>query len=192
MRAPEKTRVTILEAAQRLIGEKGFQALTLDEVAVGASVSKGGLLHHYPSKNALILGLAQHMIASHEQEIETLRQQDPHAPGAFTRAFLRAHLASMDECQICATLAAESRNIAQMLELFQEYSAACQSKIENDGLNPVTASIIRYAAEGLMSAAMWQMPMPSNYDELVRQLLELAGSGEPIVLEKEKDEVSVA
>lgn len=192
MRTPEKTKVAVLEAAQRLILEKGFQALTLDEVAIGASVSKGGLLHHYPSKNALLIGLAEHIIASHDQEIETLRQQDPHPPGAFTRAFLRANLASADGCQICAALAAESRNIPRTLELFQEYTASYQARIENDGLDPVNASIIRYAAEGLMSSAMWQMPKPSNYDEVVRHLLKLAGASEPMMIPEKETNVSVA
>jgi AcrR family transcriptional regulator len=177
IRNPGKTKESILAAAERLITEKGFQALTLEEVAIGASVSKGGVLHHFPNKQALIAGLAEHMIALHRREVEENMARDPQAPGAFTRAYLLAHLACVDECtQVCATLSAESRNIPHMLELFQDYSAQCQKRIENDGLDPITASMVRYAAEGLMSAAKSGMPRPSNYEEVVAHLLKLAGA----------------
>lgn len=176
-RDPGRTKVAILEAAEKLITEKGFRALTLDEVAVGAGISKGGLLHHFSSKQALILGLAEHMIALADQEIQQNVEQDPATPGAFTRAYLRANLACDDDCtQVCATLTAESRNIPGMLELFQSYSAHCQQQLENDGLDPAIASIVRYAAEGLRSASKSGISRPSNYDQIVSHLLALAGA----------------
>lgn len=171
-----KTREAILRAAEKLIAAKGFPSLTLDEVAAGASVSKGGLLHHFPNKQALILGLAEQMIAEHAEEIRENMKRDPDTPGAFTRAFLRSHLSLTPDCtEVCATLTAESRNIPAMLELFQQYSDQCQHLLENDGLDPVTATIVRYAAEGLMWSTKSGMPRPANFDATVEQLLDLAG-----------------
>ena len=177
-RHPGRTKEAILEAAENLIVEKGFQAFTLDEIAERASVSKGGLLHHYPNKQSLVLGLAEHMIVLHEQEINTNLSKDPEAPGAFARAYLRANLECVDECtQVCAMLAAESRNNPPMLKLFQDYSAQCQHRLENDGLDPVVATTVRYAAEGLRSAAKCGLPRPANYDQIFAHLLNLAGAG---------------
>lgn len=171
-----RTRRAILQAAEKLIAAKGFQSLTLDEIAAGASVSKGGLLHHFPSKQALILGLAQQLIAEQAEEIREDMERDPEPPGAYTRAFLRSHLSCPDECSaVCATLTAESRNIPAMAELFQQYSDESQRQLENDGLDPVTATIIRYAAEGLMWSMKSGMPKPANLDAIVERLLELAG-----------------
>ena len=184
-----RTKESILDAAERLIGEKGFQALTLDEVAIGASVSKGGLLHHFPSKQSLIVGLAEYMILLHEQEIDANRKEDPNGPGAFTRAYLRANLACVDEStQVCAILTAESRNIPAMLTLFQDFSARCQQQLENDGLDPVIASMVRYAAEGLSAATKAGMPAPTNYKEVIARLMELA-SGRRETSKKRNKEV---
>ena len=177
MRDPEKTKESILLAAEKVIAAKGIQSLTLEDVAAGASVSKGGLLHHFGSKQALISGLAQRMISEHEEEVEAHRRDDPTLPGAYTRAFLRTHLAFADECtQICATLTAESRNFPAMREMFQKYGGKCQERTENDGLDPVIASVVRYAVEGLTSAAIWGMPRPSSYNEIVAYLLKLSGA----------------
>lgn len=157
--------------------EKGFQALTLDEVAIGASVSKGGLLHHFPSKQSLILGLAEHMIFLFEQEVNAHRKEDPDGPGAFTRAYVRANLACADECaQVCNILTVEARNYPPMLDLFQDYLNRCQQRLEDDGLDPVTASLVRYAAEGLSAAGRAGLPKPANYDQVFAYLMELAGA----------------
>lgn len=52
-----KTLDKIVAAAEALIGRRGIASLTMDAVAAEAGVSKGGLLHHFRSKEALIAGL---------------------------------------------------------------------------------------------------------------------------------------
>jgi AcrR family transcriptional regulator len=51
------TRDRILEAGYALAGQSGVAAVTLDAVANRAGVSKGGLLYHFPSKEALVSGM---------------------------------------------------------------------------------------------------------------------------------------
>jgi len=50
-------RERLLDAAERVVVESGATHLTLDAVAKSAGVSKGGLLYHFPSKEALLEGM---------------------------------------------------------------------------------------------------------------------------------------
>jgi len=47
----------ILEAAAAVLLKGGVRGLTIDAVAVEAGLSKGGVLHHYASKDALVAAL---------------------------------------------------------------------------------------------------------------------------------------
>src|SRR5687768_15624169 len=47
-------RERILEAAERVVGDVGAARMTLEGVAQAAGVSKGGLLYHFPTKEALL------------------------------------------------------------------------------------------------------------------------------------------
>jgi len=174
-RDPERTREALVKAAEKIVVEKGIEAMTLEEVAAAASVSKGGLLHHFPSKKALVLGIAQDMIRQYDLAIAGYQQKDPVGPGAFTRAFLRANLECADEsAQLCNALVSDMRAYSGPLDLFRQHSVHCQTRIENDGLDPAAASIVRYAGEGLMASAMWGMPRPTHYDEVIEALLAMA------------------
>ena len=51
----EATRKLLLEAAAKLIRKNGFGGLRTMEVAKAAGVSRGALLHHFPSKHALVV-----------------------------------------------------------------------------------------------------------------------------------------
>lgn len=165
-----------MKAAAKIVVEKGIQAMTLEDVAAAASVSKGGLLHHFPSKKALIEGIAEDMVRRYDRSVADYQREDPAAPGAFTRAYLRANLECSEEsAQLCNALVSDMRAFSGPLEVFREHSRQCQERIENDGLDPATASIVRYAGEGLMSAAIWGMARPSHYDEMVVALLRMAG-----------------
>ena len=55
----EKTRAALLDAASRIVQQRGVEHLTLELTAQEAGVSKGGLLYHFPSKEALIKGMIQ-------------------------------------------------------------------------------------------------------------------------------------
>ena len=49
----EKTRASIIKAAWRIFGERGFAAATMDDIATGARVAKGAVYHHFATKEAL-------------------------------------------------------------------------------------------------------------------------------------------
>lgn len=49
----------LLDSAEEVVLRSGVGALTLDAVAAHAKVSKGGLLYHFPSKDALIESLVK-------------------------------------------------------------------------------------------------------------------------------------
>jgi len=44
----------ILQAAERLFGEKGYRGVSIDEIANEAGVSKGLVFYHFTSKKALV------------------------------------------------------------------------------------------------------------------------------------------
>ena len=53
----EATRRTLYETAIRLIGERGYEAATLRDVARRAGVSAGLLYRYFPSKRSVVLAL---------------------------------------------------------------------------------------------------------------------------------------
>lgn len=52
-------RAEILEAAQQVFGHSGWRSGSLREVAAAAGISQAGLLHHFPSKGALLIALLE-------------------------------------------------------------------------------------------------------------------------------------
>jgi len=40
----------IIQVVNRLLAEKGFDAMTVDEVAAGVGIAKASLYKHFPSK----------------------------------------------------------------------------------------------------------------------------------------------
>lgn len=60
-------RTEILEAALRLADREGITAVTLDSVAAEAGMTKGGLVYHFRSREALLAGILQHMNEHWEQ-----------------------------------------------------------------------------------------------------------------------------
>src|SRR5262245_62150689 len=57
----EETRVRLLEAAQRLLLERGFHGVGLEDIAAAAGVSRQAVYKsHFASKAELLLALVQH------------------------------------------------------------------------------------------------------------------------------------
>lgn len=55
VRKGKKTYARIVDIAARLFTEKGYVNVTMDEIIQLVGVAKGGLYHHFPSKEALFV-----------------------------------------------------------------------------------------------------------------------------------------
>ncbi|OJF94355.1 TetR/AcrR family transcriptional regulator [Pararhizobium antarcticum] len=85
---PEQVRQQLLSVAARLAYDQGLGNVTLDAVSQKAGVSKGGLLHHFPSKMALLNGLFDDMIDKFDAAMAQMMRSDPVPQGRFTRAYI--------------------------------------------------------------------------------------------------------
>jgi AcrR family transcriptional regulator len=54
------TRQAILDAALEVFGETGYHKGSLREIAARIGISEAGVLHHFPSKRALLLATLEH------------------------------------------------------------------------------------------------------------------------------------
>ena len=157
-------RDTLLDAAEALLCEQGTQALTLSAVADRAGVSKGGLLYHFPNKEALVRGLVERLVAEFDALIASY---DTGGPGSYTRAFVEANLAVvMDRDQsrllrrwaTVSAAAADPALLAQVREAMHRW----HHRDPADDPDPVGAQMARLAAEGLWEVAVHD---PGLYDQ---------------------------
>lgn len=69
-------RDAVLDAYQAMLLEEGQRATTLEAVAARARVSKGGLLYHFKSKEALAEGLIERLEALMAEDLEAMHSAD--------------------------------------------------------------------------------------------------------------------
>ncbi|MER8006120.1 MULTISPECIES: TetR/AcrR family transcriptional regulator [unclassified Streptomyces] len=86
LRERKKLRMyeVVSETAIRLFLEKGFDAVSVAEVAAAAGISKPTLFRYFPAKEDLVL----HRIADHEAEAARVVAQGPTPVAALRRHFL--------------------------------------------------------------------------------------------------------
>ncbi|OZB98695.1 TetR/AcrR family transcriptional regulator [Paenibacillus sp. XY044] len=164
-------RDAILAAASTIVRSQGVEKLTLDAAAKEAGVSKGGLLYHFPNKDALILGMIDHSSEGFWKEMSSRTEKDASEAGKWTRSYVDTTFNCYEEEQDMITvLSAAMFTNPEMLKKIQEMYAAVQQNLQEDGLGPVRSSIIRLAADGLWFAEMFGLAPPD--DELKKQIFE--------------------
>lgn len=89
---PEIVIATLIENATKIILEKGIEKTSLQAIADASDITKGGLLHHFPNKMALLEAVYLKTIKDFESEIDTLIAQDSNEKGSFTRAYIRSSI----------------------------------------------------------------------------------------------------
>jgi AcrR family transcriptional regulator len=78
----------ILRAAVQVAIRDGIMAMTLDAVSHEASVSKGGLLYHFRSKDELIAAMLVHFKTQVQAQLGAETARDPNPRGRLIRAML--------------------------------------------------------------------------------------------------------
>ncbi|WP_085524274.1 TetR/AcrR family transcriptional regulator [Tuberibacillus sp. Marseille-P3662] len=165
------TRLKILDAASQIVHSDGIFDMTLDAVAEQADMSKGGLLYHFPSKEALIKGMVQHLSQNYIDNIKTDADHDQSDQGKWTRAFIKeTYRQSASNQEMNAGLLAALAINPDLLEPMREAYKEWQNNIENDGLDTVNATILRLAGDGLWFSELFGLA-PLN-DDLRNRVLE--------------------
>ncbi|QUF03817.1 TetR family transcriptional regulator [Actinosynnema pretiosum subsp. pretiosum] len=168
-RSPEDTRRLVLDAAAREICREGIRT-SLDTIAQRAGVSKGGLIYHFPSKEALHVALVAEEVDGWRELVEHEVDPDDHGPGRLTRAYVRASLAPFDgeDARERFRLFAQLSTVPAAVRMAEEDDRRWQRELEADGVPQATRVLVVAAADGVGGPPLWVAP-PS--DEVRARLL---------------------
>ncbi|WP_029076951.1 TetR/AcrR family transcriptional regulator [Kaistia adipata] len=147
---PERVRRRLLDCAANLAVETGLSSLTIQAVADAADVTKGGLFHHFPSKEKLIEGVFIDLLEQLDAEIDALLADDPVAYGRFTRAYVDSAIRLM-ESKIPSPWGALSISMMtdpMLRRLWSDWYRARLLRHADTDSDPAL-EIVRYAADGI-------------------------------------------
>src|SRR6516164_1179812 len=148
--SPDSPPERLLDADERLVSAVGAGHLTLEAVARAAGVSKGGLLYHFPSKEALL----QAMIDRHLRDIGARiagLEADGRSPADRLRERVRMRLDCGAERRSvgAALIAACAVNPALMNGCRARYRELADELVKLDG-GFERAALVLLAVDGLL------------------------------------------
>ncbi len=145
---------TLLDAAETVVSRQGIASLTLDAVAAEAHVSKGGLLHHFPTKDRLVEALVRRCADGWRDRYMAAFEDTPDGPARMARAMVAMCLAD-DELwteqlrrSSSAVFAALAQNPA-LIEPMRVVYADLHQRIAADDLPPGVGEVVVMTLDGL-------------------------------------------
>ncbi|HWL11231.1 MAG TPA: TetR/AcrR family transcriptional regulator [Planctomicrobium sp.] len=172
-----ETRQQLLSVAGETICNKGLAGITLEGVAKAAGVSKGGLLHHFPSKQHLIDAVIVDLHERFLEEMRELAKEDPVSTGRRVRAYLKVATRERDEQtnKLCSILAIEARDNPTLRNQWRDMiSSLLRSGAdeENTETDPITLAVVQLATDGLWLAELEGVfdNAPDLYTKIVERL----------------------
>ncbi|WP_216211557.1 TetR/AcrR family transcriptional regulator [Amycolatopsis aidingensis] len=167
------SRDRILDAYEEILLNHGPAAVTLDAVAARAGVSKGGLLYHFGSKDALLDGLLERMSLLNDADLAKARE----AEDGVVRYYLRSSVtdASMDNPWHRTTLAAVrlAGDEPKAAESLQACMRPWRELLVEHLDDPLTAELVTLIGDGLyLRASTGEDPNPllEQLDEILLRL----------------------
>ena len=160
----DETRRSVLAAAAEIVVRQGASKLTLDAVAERVGLSKGGILHHFSTKDSLIAAMIEDVVTQFEADLQR-NVQGESGPGSFARAFLRACLdrdgivtrTLKVSAGIVAAVAINAQLLAPLRNRYDEWIA----RLEDDGIDPAIAELVRSAADGVWLGSVLELGQTS-------------------------------
>jgi AcrR family transcriptional regulator len=162
------TKRRILDAAEQVVLRDGVGHLTLEASAAQAGLSKGGVLYHFPTRDALVSAMVARIIEQFEEDIAAYLPDadapDHGRPGAFTRAYVRATMEPVTEGEerLGAALLAAAAAEPELLQPLQKAADGWQARLVDDGLDPATATVVRLACDGLWLCDLFGLASPRD------------------------------
>ncbi len=182
----QEPRQEILRTAARLFQQRGYDATSMNDVAAALKLSKGGLYHHFESKDEILFHIMSHAMDITEEPVikVALRAEEPEER---LRTLIRLH--------IQVVLGPEDREITVMLHENHPLPSVLRRKIngrkkdylhfvehlvadvqrKNNSASTVTPRAAALALVGMINLIyQWYKPEgPLTGDEIARQYTEI-------------------
>lgn len=157
----------LLQAASRVVERQGPARLTLEAVALEAGVSKGGLLYHFPTRQALIEAMVEQTVQEFSADIQG-------RPGSFLQAYVEATFDYQPELSVASVLAAALSHDPPLLGPLRKGFESWRQQALLCGVPQARADMIRLAVDGLWFTELFGLaPMdPAQREQLKRELLQ--------------------
>lgn len=173
------TKKQLIEAASRVILSKGVNNLTLNAVAEEAKVSKGGLLYHYGTKDALIIAMNQHVIEGFHSYI----QENVDKGYSYHKAYLQATLEMVSErtslFDITTSLLAAIATNHDVLDLWREEYKFLNDKFSQEDYPHTYTLLVKSVCDGLWFSKLFHFDHMNHEDEqeVISYILNLIDEG---------------
>ncbi|WP_198378662.1 TetR/AcrR family transcriptional regulator [Neoroseomonas rubea] len=168
---PTDARTRILDAVEAIVLARGVGGLTLDAAAKEAGVSKGGLLYHFGSKEALLTGVMERLSTFIAAEFEANVARQPEGPGRVARAFIAWAFGEADcspghdhHDRAAAVFLAAFHHDPALLDPMRAQIARMKDLLLNDGIPHGAAMIVMTATDGLFMAHLFGLYRPTEAD----------------------------
>lgn len=173
------TKIQLIDAASHVILTKGVNNLTLNAVAEEANVSKGGLLYHYRTKDALIIAMNKHVIKGFRAYIEEYADKGYTYHRAYLYATLEMIRERTDLFDITTSLLAAIATNHDVLNLWREEYNFLNDKFSREDYPQEYTLLVKSVCDGLWFSKLFHFDHMSKQDEqtVITYLLDLIDEG---------------
>jgi AcrR family transcriptional regulator len=187
----EETRAQIMQAAQKLFAQNGYDATGVAEICKAAGVSKGAFYHHFPTKQALFLELLKTWLSGLDAQM-TAAVEGPHnvTQALLDMAGMMQNVFQVANEQLPIFLefwTQSSRDpvvwqttIAPYRRYQTFFTALVQSGVDEGSLKAVdpeaAARLILAMAVGLLFQSLLD-PQGANWENMTKQSMQLLMNG---------------
>lgn len=178
---PPSARDRILDAFEELLGEQSERAATLEAVAARAGVSKGGLLYHFASKDALVDGVLARLREHLQEDLARMRA----APEGPLDYFIRTSVPTdsrLERSIVAVARLAQSAD-SRARDALADMQRTWLEVLEEEVGDPLVARTIMLIGDGmyyntaLLPATNTVVRDETDMDRLIDLVHRLAGKG---------------
>ncbi|MCG5218995.1 TetR/AcrR family transcriptional regulator [Streptosporangium sp. KLBMP 9127] len=172
-RDADRTRRALLDAAAAAIRAHG-PGVSLDAVAREAGVSKGGLLHHFRTKDTLLVGMVEEWTARFDAAVQRHVDPDDDRPGRLCRAHIRAAFDDLgvdDQLWGHPSVLTALLAVPEVLHRARASEDRWRSDLGADGLHPQRSLLIARTLDGVWMSELLEGRVDHSERQQTRDLL---------------------
>lgn len=175
----DERELAILSTAERLLEQRPLAAISVDDLAKGAGISRPTFYFYFKSKDAVLLSLLEPMIAAADREFVGAVQRLPADPRRVWRSGIKAFFRAFSSHRAIARAGTEA--LATSVEFRAVWSAFMQKWIEQ-----TSAMIIAERDRGAAPETIPALDLATSLNQMNERTMIAALAGEEPSLPHER------